>query len=245
MADTQDWEFSSAIISENTEGPSQTESEKSDDVTLIMLSGGLDSTASVVKFLTETDDHVVVHHINLINYLGRAPVEVQASYAIVEFCKSHYRAFDFTTSTLDLSFMRKIVPDIYHSNYIAGVMASSDQRIKKLASSLIANDHDDDTYIIRRDIARGLFRTLAPSKTVPENIYLLKDMTKSDILSYLPPELVRLTWSCRTPLRHQNGHQRCGKCTPCKQILSALPTQHGVTKDWFEEIVERKPISES
>lgn len=245
MVDSQDWNFSSALTSENAQAPSPAGSEKSDDVTLIMLSGGLDSAASVVKFLTETDDHIIVHHINLINHLGRAPMELQASYAVVEYCKSHYRAFDFTTSTLDLSFMRHIVPDIYHTNYILGLMVSTDPRIKKLGKCLIADDYEDPTYNERREIAWDLYCSLAPSKTVPKSLYLLRDMTKSDILSYLPPDLVRLTWSCRTPLRQPNGFQRCGKCTPCKQILGALPTQHGVTKEWFEEVVERKPISES
>jgi len=242
MADQQHWEFSSALTSKSAQAPSVTDAEKSDDVTLIMLSGGLDSTASVVKFLTETDDHIVVHHINLINRLGRAVVELEASHAIVDYCKAQYRAFDFTTSTLDLSFMRKVVPDIYHSNYIAGLMASSDPRIKKLASSLIADDHDDNTHIIRSNVALKLLRTLTPSKTVPEKLYLLRDMTKSDILEYLPPDLIRLTWSCRSPSRNPKGFQRCGKCRPCTQILKALPTDHGVSKEWFEEIVKGKPV---
>ena len=34
---------------------------------LVMFSGGIDSTHSLVELLRETDDEVLVHHIHLVN----------------------------------------------------------------------------------------------------------------------------------------------------------------------------------
>lgn len=239
MKQRDDWQFSGSL------GGGAQLRDRNDDkaapnkqITLIMLSGGLDSTANLVKYLTETEDHVHAHHINLINPIGRGELELQAVRGIVDYCEKNYRPFDFTMSKLDLSFMRRIVPDIYHTNYISGLMAATDPRIKKIGKNAIANDYDDPTYTDRRDVARELFRTLAPPDAMPELEYPLLDMTKSDILDYLPPELVRLTWSCRTPMHTPDGSRRCGKCGTCEQILAGLPTSHGVGPEWFDELIK-------
>ncbi len=202
-----------------------------------MLSGGIDSTAVLVKLLEETEDHIHAHHIYLKNRMGRERVELAAVYKIVEYCHNHYRAFDFTVSSIDLSFLRSTPPDIFHTNYIAGLMVGLDPRIKRLARCVIADDEEDETYSIRRDVARMLFRTLVPQKRSPEYIYPVKDMSKAEVIAYLPQDLLHLTWSCRTPQRTQSAFKRCGQCHTCQQIQEALFTSGQRSHEWLEKEV--------
>ena len=58
-----------------------------------MFSGGLDSTAMLVKLLTESDDELRVHHIRMANKEGRDAAEQQAVESIVAWCRSRYRPF--------------------------------------------------------------------------------------------------------------------------------------------------------
>ncbi len=53
---------------------------------LVMLSGGLDSTACLVWALTETNEPVHVHHMHLVNWEGRHDVEAEACSRIIAYC---------------------------------------------------------------------------------------------------------------------------------------------------------------
>ena len=59
--------------------------------TLVMFSGGLDSTAMLVKLLTQSKDELRVHHIRMVNREGRAGAEQAAVEAIVAWCGRRYR----------------------------------------------------------------------------------------------------------------------------------------------------------
>jgi len=205
-------------------------------ITLIMLSGGADSTAALVKLLSEGEEHVHAHHIYLKNQSARALPELQATYDIVDYCKRHYRPFDFTLSTIDVSFMRNIPPDIFHTNYIAAMMVITDSRIKKLTRCVIVEDEADTTYDNRKNAARKLFQTLVPEGRRPEYIYPVREMTKADILTYLPLDLLKITWSCRTPIVGKTGFMRCGECHTCEQVRDSLVARK-MDQGWLSEEV--------
>ena len=76
--------------------------------TLAMLSGGLDSTAMLVKLLAETGDALRVHHIRMVNREGRDRAEQRAVEAIVEYCRARYRPFRYSESALDFSALEAI-----------------------------------------------------------------------------------------------------------------------------------------
>lgn len=71
--------------------------------TLLMLSGGADSAAALVKPLTETDELVFAHHI--INRNRESPTrfvaEHLASQRIARYGLEHYRKFAYTHSAWD------------------------------------------------------------------------------------------------------------------------------------------------
>src|SRR5215207_319822 len=61
--------------------------------TLVMFSGGVDSTAMLVRLLAESSDELRVHHIRMLNREGRDRAEGRAVEAIVAYCRARYRAF--------------------------------------------------------------------------------------------------------------------------------------------------------
>ena len=44
-------------------------------------------------------------------------------------------------------------------------------------------------------------------------------LNKKKMINTLPPELLKMTWSCRRPIYTKEGASRsCGKCHPCQEI---------------------------
>jgi tRNA(Ile)-lysidine synthase TilS/MesJ len=82
--------------------------------TLVMFSGGLDSTAMLVKLLEETKDELRVHHIRMANKEGRAEAEQAAVERIVAWCRDHYRPFRYSESALDFTALEAIPIDYGH-----------------------------------------------------------------------------------------------------------------------------------
>ena len=79
--------------------------------TLVMFSGGLDSTAMLVQLLAQSPEPLRVHHIRMANRESRAAAEQAAVERIVEWCSSRYRPFRYSESALDLSDLEAIPID--------------------------------------------------------------------------------------------------------------------------------------
>ena len=76
-----------------------------------MFSGGLDSTAMLVKLLAESQDELRVHHIRLDNRDGRAGAEQGAVEKIIAWCRSRYRPFRYSESGLEFRQLEAIPID--------------------------------------------------------------------------------------------------------------------------------------
>ena len=87
--------------------------------TLVMLSGGIDSTAMLVKLLAEERDELRVHHIRMINGEKRDLAEQRAVQAIVAWCRARYRAFRYSESALDFSALEAIPIDYLAIAFVA------------------------------------------------------------------------------------------------------------------------------
>lgn len=209
-----------------------------------MLSGGADSVALLAKLLKETDAPIHAHHINYKNILGRDEAETNAAINCVQFCQQYYRDFEYSSSTIDLSFINNInFPDIMHTNYIAGQIVADDPNIAQYAKGAIADDYsggcDIHDALARDELAKNMFYLLVPKEKSPLFTYPIKSMTKKDIMESMPLELAKLTWSCRMPTKKDKKYiHRCGECRTCIQILNCLPTLTGLTQEWFFETVE-------
>lgn len=108
---------------ETIEGDQVTRKRKR--ITLIMLSGGVDSVYALAKVLKESDDVVLAHHMHLINREGRHKAEAHACKKIVEYCKTNYRDFYYTESVIDRSRFKAFGMDIISAAFEAGIVVQS------------------------------------------------------------------------------------------------------------------------
>lgn len=180
--------------------------------TLLMFSGGLDSTGVFYKLIKEKVK-LHVHHMNLINKENRCEAERIAVKNICDYMKN-IGDFDYSESTHELPTINNNFAydsDLY--NLVAGSICSSDHSIKFVALGLTKSDLSSS---VNRRVLRGnkIFESFSSSA---KKIYPLVDKTKKEIFDFLPKELVDLTWSCRTPI-YQDGIQKCGKCKACKEL---------------------------
>ncbi len=196
-----------------------------------MFSGGLDSTAVLVRLLTETDDDLRVHHIRMQNREGRADAEQAAVDAIVAWCSKRFRPFRYSQSGLDFSELEAIPIDFISVAFVACQVAIDTPGCARIAAGTLARDLDE----IKRSVCKtqrrvfsaiyDCYRARKLGEPMIDWIYPVYALTKPQIASLLAPELRILTWSCRRPVRTSAGDQPCGNCKPCRariDIAAAL-----------------------
>jgi len=191
--------------------------------TLVMFSGGLDSSAMLVKLLAETDDELRVHHIRMANREARAGAEQAAVERIVAWCRERYRPFRYSESGLDFAALEAIPIDYLCIAFVACQVAIDTPRCNRIAVAALARDTDIENRSARQrrvfDTLYDCYRARKLGEPEVQWIYPVYHSTKQQLAAALPAELVALTWSCRRPVRRvgQDGEhwQPCGACKAC------------------------------
>src|SRR5205814_7205769 len=172
--------------------------------TLVMFSGGLDSTAMLAKLLQETDDELRVHHIRMVNREARAPAEQAAVERIVAWCRDRYRPFRYTESGLDFAELQAIPIDYVSIAFVACQVAIDTPRCTRIAVGALARDTDIENRSARQrrvfDALYECYRARRLGEPQVQWIYPVYHATKQQLAAALPAELVSLTWSCRRPV---------------------------------------------
>lgn len=200
--------------------------------TLVMFSGGLDSTAMLFKLLTETQDALRVHHVRLINREGRARAEQDAVESIVAWCKKNTRPFVYSESTLDFSELVAIPIDYLSVAFAACQVAIDTPECNRIAVGTLAADLDEIkrsvTTAQRRvfDAMYACYRARKLGEATLEWIYPVYELSKAEVATVLPPELLAMTWSCRRPVVEQGGYRICGICKPCVKRAEVSAALH-------------------
>ena len=182
--------------------------------TLIMLSGGLDSTVALVKMLEETKDNIHVHHINYYNTENRAEAENIAISKIVPYCQN-IRSFKYSESTQDYRQLG-LSYDIHVTRFTAAQIARYGG-IDRVVSGKCA----DDTNPL--DIANAIFNACLSGN--PDGIvwyYPVEHMTKNDEKAYLTvnaPELLEYIHCCRKPIKVGDKWTNCNTCHTCRYAI--------------------------
>ncbi len=199
---------------------------------LCMFSGGLDSTAMLHSLLTNKEyEHfdVYIHHMRIINRENRADVETNAARRIVKYYHSRpdIREFDYKESTLDMSAMDsnwspRFSFDIDAVCWMAAQICIAKPNIKYAAMAVTKDDMDtpqDDTTIQRVTQAPKIFDAalyMFPKPWPrPQFIYPTQSLTKEQLWKTMPPNVQKMTWSCRTPVWKKEVAHRCGRCHTC------------------------------
>ena len=193
-----------------------------------MFSGGLDSTAMLVKLLAGSEDELRVHHVRMVNREGRADAEQTAVERIVAWCGKHYRPFRYSESGLDFSALEAIPIDYMAIAYVACQVAIDTPGCTRVAVGTLARDTDEVNRSARQrrvfDTMYECYRARKLGEAKIEWIYPVHSLGKSEITALLPPELIKLTWSCRTPVRTPSGFRVCGTCKACR-ARAGVPTE--------------------
>ena len=187
--------------------------------TLVMFSGGLDSTAMLVRLLAQDEDELRVHHIRMVNREGRDGAEQRAVEAILAWCRAHYRPFRYSESALDFSELAAIPIDYLSIAFVACQVAIDTPRCTRIAVGSLSTDTD----IVNRSARQqrvfqemyACYRARKLGEPEVRWVFPVYDTPKADLARGLPPELLDLTWSCRRPVRSEGGWKPCGACKAC------------------------------
>ncbi len=191
--------------------------------TLVMLSGGLDSTAALYKLLTGTADELHVHHVRMLNRDGRARAEQDAVEAILGWCRSHCRPFRYSESGLDFAALAAIPIDYLAVAYAACQVAIDTPGCDRLAVGTLAADLDE----VKRKVSEAqrrvfeamyaCYRARKVGEPRIEWLYPVYDLSKAQVAASLPEALRAAAWSCRRPVPAAGGYRICGECKPCRK----------------------------
>jgi 7-cyano-7-deazaguanine synthase in queuosine biosynthesis len=198
--------------------------------TLVMFSGGLDSTAMLVKLLAESSDDLRVHHVRMVNREGRDRAEQRAVEAIVAYCRARYRAFRYSESGLDFSALEAIPIDYISIAFVACQVAIDTPRCDRVAIGALASDTDIANRTARQkqvfEAMYECYRARKLGEPRVELVFPVYDTPKAELAAALPHDLRDLTWSCRRPV---DGFRPCGVCKACnarKGLHAPLAAAH-------------------
>jgi len=182
--------------------------------TLVMFSGGIDSTGMLWKLLNEKKA-LHVHHMNLRNEERRAFAEHKSVENILQLMSKNHE-FNYSESTHQYpSYNNKFIWDSDIVSFIAGTICLSIPSIKFVAIGMTATDLSNPDLSNRIVRSNNVFKAF----TEATKIYPVKNMTKLQIYNMLPVEIRNLTWSCRTPIYVNNFAYRCNKCMTCIELM--------------------------
>ena len=198
--------------------PSAFEEWASDEekVSLVMLSGGIDSTFNLVRLLSETKHRVLAHHINFINDEERYDAESKSVHRIIELCEKRYRPFLYSETAIDHTGMPFFGFDVISVGFEAGIVAHSyKEAYGKMIDgwtigTCLEEGHDPNRFkFAKACCAANCF----PEKAPP--FFMLPLETKVDQMKRLPAEILESCWTCRRPIRDGDSFKECGECKTC------------------------------
>jgi hypothetical protein len=198
--------------------------------TLLLLSGGLDSTTCLFKLLTETDDDVHTFYVDVRNNKDKAWCENQALNKIRPIAEGirKFTHHDGTSFDIEGHTQGGIQPLMW-------MMASAlmfnkiDGPRKRLCVGYTVGDDTVDNLPKLQEHWKYLWSWLGRGRRPPLYLPLAK-RTKMQSMDYLRRlefvesiEIVKHLWTCEMPeFVHDpnvSGYRACKHCTPCKRGL--------------------------
>lgn len=184
---------------------------------LVMYSGGLDSVALLANVLAETDHHVHVHHIDIVNRDGRSAVENIAVEKTLDYIRREYRDFDYSSSRNEFNIGWGGGTDLQLTLFTAGRLTTALEGMV----DMVFTGHIQPPFWELSEGAAVLNAIFIQRKQKPEWLWPFSKiegpfgMRKVHIWESIPTELAELTWSCRRPVAVDGNMQACNDCHAC------------------------------
>lgn len=190
--------------------------------TLLMLSGGADSAAALIKLLSESGEQVFAHHIVIVDSESRTRYKAEniACDRLVAYCRKHYRDFVYTKSLWNFP-LRYFGWNLTLCAFVGARVIRSFPAagITRYAVAVIDEPHTLGMWKERVEEARATFfagLVTARLQHQPEIVWPVAHMTKQEILEFLPQDVVAMVSFCRNPIELEDGSFRpCGMCISC------------------------------
>ena len=216
---------------------------------IIPFSGGIDSTAAVYRILkANPSDNYVLFTVSLINGTSatRSILEEKAVNEILQkLIRENISNFSFKKLSFDYSSLGP--PPVWDSeiiNFMASIIIQDKPEITEFIDGAIKDDYLQDGFSGRLDkIADILYTTTGRNKEDLDILFPLKELTKYEVMSSIPSELLSLTWSCRYPeIGAPHTFVRCHKCPQCK-VLDQVILDHPGEFDHVEHLQPQAILS--
>lgn len=198
------------------------------DGTLVMWSGGVDSTALLYRLAQEGAEGVCAHHVILKDHRNRWGAEEASCRAIRRYFEDRYGigAVRFSETTIETIYPGPRgfgVHDIFVAAFAAAGYVQCDPEISRVWIGLHADEigGTDRPAWDRHLQIQTLFRILAERfrPDIGDLEFPLRDMPKSAVIAMLPDELLARTYSCQ---RYQPARDHwCGECLACQALVRA------------------------
>jgi 7-cyano-7-deazaguanine synthase in queuosine biosynthesis len=196
--------------------------------TLVMFSGGIDSTAALWHVLHNPDKYgkILVHHIHIKNLEARWQAEAMAVKDVLDYIHKNVKTpFSYSESTIVVPhFGNKFMYDVETIGFVTGYMTSRDPSITKVVIAATATDFElgVDASVMRGKRMHNAYHPDEEDHSLRIKEYPHRELTKDEVYKTIPSELAALTWSCRTP-RYADGKPiECGRCKTCKIELANI-----------------------
>lgn len=192
-------------------------------VSLVMLSGGLDSVYSLYRMLKESDDEILVHHLHLVNKENRHIIEAESCKQVMAYCRQHFGDIPYTESTVDHSMFSAFGLDSFIVSYMAGVVARNygEQTGKRIPRWIwgYCIEEQDSSDPRHYEQLENICAVASYPFEHPVREYISPVISKAAQAEYMPEELVAASWSCRAPVWTVRGPRECGVCHTCKVMM--------------------------
>ena len=201
--------------------------------TFLNLSGGVDSTYYLWKWLTDNpDEKILVHH--CLYFERRVRHEKDACERILEYLTDHgLTNFKYVETAMQKGTLKGKVLDIEAMCGISSIVVKNHPSVHNVLLSYCAEESPPLNMHIKGGGTMDNFNTTHRYFRINKVMELITErnfnyicyrgsdgglLSKKEMIHTMPRKLFDLTWYCRRP----NGDKPCGSCHTCKKVRKAF-----------------------
>lgn len=198
--------------------------------TLVLFSGGLDSTACLFKLLEQTEDEVHAFYVNLTNNKNKSWCEQRSIDHILESAKQHFREVEYSTAESSITGSANYglsQPPIWMLHAAFKLSGIDTKLHKRLCVGYTRGDCAIKEISEIREIWENVWTMINTKEKVPDIYLPIMNSTKRNSVTFLKRlerenkklKILSKLWVCEEPRlctsSSMMGYKPCGKCLPC------------------------------